>query len=110
MGGSQRASHGEGGEVLQGWQAFYSGRPDQRPDEEALRRTITALVALTGLTAIGEPIIHIDAERAAWGAIQLIAESHIAIDGKRTECAVTIFSCRSFDADACAETLRAELP
>ena len=96
--------------MLQGWQAFYSGRLDQRPDQEAAERVLAALVDLTGLTAIGVPLLHVDPDTASLEAIQLIAESHIALSAKGRDCAAIIFSCRYFDADACAEVLRTDLP
>lgn len=95
--------------TLTAFQVLYENAVplDTQPSEEQVRSCLTALVKETGLTPIGDPLTHFDGKQYA--AIQLIAESHCAIDGYGTRCFATVFACARFDADGIADVLKEHL-
>lgn len=68
------------------------GEPLRAPD---IRKLLADLVRIIDMTAIAEPIVYVDG--SAWRGLQLIAESHISLHGEGRDCAVDVFSCRSFE-------------
>jgi S-adenosylmethionine/arginine decarboxylase-like enzyme len=75
----------------------FDGIASERPGEYQLRLLIKELVREIGMTPITpEPMIVIEGQN--WQAFQVIAESHISIEGKGDAVYCDIFSCKPFDA------------
>jgi S-adenosylmethionine/arginine decarboxylase-like enzyme len=60
-----------------------------------LRKLLADLVRVIGMTPIASPAVYVDGD--GWRGFQLIAESHISVDGRGRYCALDVFSCRPFD-------------
>lgn len=87
----------------------YQGALTRRPTEPRLTAALTAIADKTGLTKMHEPLAHV-ADDGTYTSIVMIAESHIAIDGKHKAAFCIVWSCQEFDELAVRDTLTAKLP
>ena len=81
--------------MLRGYHGLYAGQLEALPHATRLLWTLETLVAESGLSAISEPLIRTDDE--AWSAFVVIAESHVAIEGRGLLGFADLFSCAPFD-------------
>lgn len=73
----------------------FDGEVAEPMSATELRKLLTDVVRVIGMTPIAEPAIYVDG--SGWRAVQLIAESHISVDGRGRVCAVDVFSCQPFN-------------
>jgi len=94
--------------TLEGHHAFYAESLERKPSAVRLRQALTSIVELTGLHAIARPAVVTSGED--WHALVMIAESHIAFEGRGTYGLADVFSCAPFDSDGMLAALRETLP
>ena len=82
----------------------------QQPNGDAIRAALQALVAAAAMTSFGPEAVQVGGARGdRWDGFQMIAESHIGLAGQGRHGEANIWSCRAFDADACAAVLETTL-
>jgi len=82
----------------------------QQPTGEMIRAALQALVAAAAMTPFGPEAVQVGGARGdRWDGFQMIAESHIGLAGQGRHGEANIWSCRPFDADACADALETAL-
>jgi S-adenosylmethionine/arginine decarboxylase-like enzyme len=74
---------------------IFDGLVPDVPTAKQLHRLVDALVAATGLHAIGP--VTISVRNPTWAALVMIAESHISAHGQERRAWVDVFSCQPFD-------------